>query len=319
MKGREGERHVQILISETYDGMLLRQYLQHELHLSSKMMRHLKFLPDGISVNGAHVTVRYRLRAGDHLSLRIEDEEFADIRAVDLPIELLYEDGDIVVPNKPADMPTHPSCNHHEDTLANALLFRYRALDTPFVFRPINRLDRNTSGLLLIARNRPAAGRLTAFMQSGRIKKSYLAVLEGKLSGKRNSIDLCLHRTERSVILREVCPPDAPDADEAHTRYEVLAKNERFTLVRAFPLTGRTHQLRVHFAAIGHPIVGDDLYGTPSDLIGRHALHAHTLTFPHPEDERQMHLIAEPPKDFCRLLTSAFPDTSLAELIKEPS
>ena len=297
--------------------MLLRQYLQHELHLSSKMMRHLKFLPDGITVNGVHVTVRYLLKERDLLSLRIEDEEFADIAPIDLPVEILYEDADLVVPNKPADMPTHPSCNHHEDTLANALLYRYRSQETPFVFRPINRLDRNTSGLLLIARNRAAAGRLTAFMQGGKIRKSYLAVLEGEVEKDCGSIDLPLHRTEQSVILREVCALDAPDADEAHTRYEVLAKNEGYTLVRAFPLTGRTHQLRVHFAAIGHPIVGDDLYGSPSDRIGRHALHAHTLSFPHPADEREMHLVAEPPTDFRRLLEVCFPDTSLVHLIKE--
>lgn len=310
---------MQFVISNACDGMLLRQYLQQHLHLSSKMMRHLKFLPDGITVNGTHVTVRYRLCQGDCLRLRIEDEAYADIQPVDLPVQILYEDEDIVVPNKPADMPTHPSCNHHEDTLANALLFRYRGLETPFVFRPINRLDRNTSGLLLIARNRPAAGRLTSFMQSGRIKKSYLAVLEHEMSGTGGTIDLCLHRTAQSVILREVCSPDAPDADEAHTRYEVLLKNDRYTLVRAYPLTGRTHQLRVHFAAIGHPIVGDDLYGKPSDLIGRHALHAHSLSFPHPADESEMRLAAELPTDFLHLLKVCFPDSSLADLLKELS
>ena len=293
---------MQIHITKEYDGMPLRQLLRAELKLSSKMIKHLKFCEGGICVNGRQVTVRYVMRAGDLLELANEDAESAPIDPVELPIEILYEDGDLVVPSKPANMPTHPSHDHYDDTVANALAYRYAESGVPFVFRPINRLDRNTSGLLLIARNRPAAGRLSDAMRRGEIEKSYLAILDGEMTEDEGVIDACLHRTAQSIILREVCSPDAPDADPSLTEYRVLARKNRHTLVLARPITGRTHQLRVHFAHIGHPITGDDLYGTPSPYITRHALHAHRLSFPHPTDGRRITVTAPPPSDFSELL-----------------
>lgn len=298
---------MQMTIPHAFDGVLLRRFLRVELRLSAKMIKHLKFLPDGILINGEHVTVRYVLKAGDLLSLSVEDSENADIEPVDLPVEILYEDADIVIPSKPANMPTHPSHDHYGDTVANALAFRYRESGVPFVFRPVNRLDRNTSGLLLIARNRPTAGRLTEQMKKKQIEKTYLAVLDGEMSEKDGVIDACLHRTEQSIILREVCPPDAPDADAALTAYTVLAAGNGHTLVEARPLTGRTHQLRVHFASVGHPITGDDLYGTPSPDISRHALHARTLAFSHPTTGAKMEIRAPLPSDFQKLLQLYFP------------
>ena len=298
---------MQITVTGEQHGMLLRQYLQKELALSSKMIKHLKFCEDGILVNGVRVTVRYVLKAGDVLTLATEDRESAPISPEDLPIEILYEDEDIVIPAKPANMPTHPSHDHHHDTVANALAYRYQCERVPFVFRPINRLDRNTSGLLLIARHRHAAGIMSAAMRDGRIRKSYIAVLDGEMTEREGVIDTCLHRTKQSIILREVCSPDAPDADEARTEYTVLAVENGHTLVRAHPITGRTHQLRVHFASIGHPITGDDLYGTPSPQIARHALHAATLTLPHPTKPDTLTVSAPPPDDLFRLLDAFFP------------
>ena len=298
---------MQITIDKTHHGILLRQYLQKELALSSKMIKHLKFLPDGILLNGVRVTVRCVLKEGDILSLATEDRESAPISPENLPITVLYEDESLVVPAKPANMPTHPSHDHYHDTVANALAFRYQQERVPFVFRPINRLDRNTSGLLLIARNRHAAGVLSEAMRDGKIQKSYLAVLDGEITQADGIIDACLHRTQQSIILREICSPDTPDADEARTEYTVLAAENGYTLVRAHPITGRTHQLRVHFASIGHPITGDDLYGKPSPHISRHALHAHTLTFPHPEREETLTLSAPLPEDLCTLVRAYFP------------
>ena len=307
IKFSERRGTVEIRIQREHDGMLLRAYLKQVLGLSSKMIKHIKFMPGGMTVNGSPATVRYCLQTDDHLSLALEDTESAPIEAVDLPIEILFEDADLVVPAKPADMPTHPSCDHYNDTVANALAFRYAESGKPFVFRPINRLDRNTSGLLLIARNRPTAATLTKAMQSGEIRKSYLAVLDGEMPLGEGEINACLHRTAESIILREVCSPDAPDAAPSLTKYRVLAATNGHTLVRAYPLTGRTHQLRVHFASIGHPITGDDLYGTPSPLIGRHALHAHTLSFPHPKTGERMTLTAPLPPDLCQLVKACFP------------
>lgn len=294
-------------ITKEHDGKLLRRFLEQDLRLSSKMIRHIKFLESGMTVNGEHVTVRCVLREGDLLCLATEDTETAAIAPVDLPIEILYEDSDIVVPAKPADMPTHPSHDHYDDTVANALAYRYAKSGKPFVFRPVNRLDRNTSGLLLIARNRTAAGRLSEAMKGGRIEKTYLAVLDGELPLGDGAIDACLHRTEESIILREVCASDAPDAAPSRTKYRVLAAENGHSLVEAHPITGRTHQLRVHFAYIGHPITGDDLYGSPSPFIARHALHARTLQFPHPTTEKILQFTAPLAHDFSTLVYKLFP------------
>ena len=307
---------MQFIIDREHAGQCIRKYIAQNLHISSKMLKYLKYADDGICVNGKRVTVRYVLQCGDVLTLATEDSDSAPIAPVDLPLDILYEDADVVVPSKPANMPTHPSHDHYNDTVANALAYRYAQAGIPFVFRPVNRLDRNTSGLLLIARNKIAAGNLSRAMQNGEIQKSYLAVLDGEMELGEGEINACLHRTAQSIIVREVCPPDTPDADEARTVYRVLRAQNGHTLVQAHPITGRTHQLRVHFASLGHPITGDDLYGTPSPQISRHALHAYTLTFPHPSTQQPICLCAPPPKDFSELLTTLF-DADLEEIFSK--
>ena len=302
-----------ILIDEALAGQCVRRVLQVELKLSTKMIKSLKYTPLGIAVNGKAVTVRHILQLGERLSLAIEDSESSPALApVDLPLDILFEDEDIVVPAKPADMPTHPSHDHYTDTVANALAFRYKKEGIPFVFRPINRLDRNTSGLLLIARNKRAAGKLTQSMQNGKIQKTYLAVAIGEMPEREGIIDAPLHRTKESIIVREVCSPLSPDADAACTEYRVLGTENGYSLVLVRPLTGRTHQIRVHFAYAGHPLVGDDLYGTPTPLIDRHALHAYQLSFPHPMSEEQMTLTAPLCPDMRHLIEACFP-TALAK------
>ncbi len=299
---------MQYIIAKEQDGMSIRAFLHTYLKPSSKMLKYLKYRPNGICVNGETRTVRYILRAGDCLELAVCDTEDSEkILPVDLPIEILYEDSELVVPSKPAQMPTHPSHGHYDDTVANALAFRYASRNVPFVFRPINRLDRNTSGLLLVAKNKLSAGRLTRFLENGEIQKRYLAVLDGELQSDGGMIDACLHRTAESIIVREVCSPDTPDADTALTSYKVLARGEGHTLVEASPITGRTHQLRVHFASLGHPITGDDLYGTPSDLISRHALHACKLRFPHPTEAAVLTVTAPLTDDLTHLINRFFP------------
>ncbi len=293
---------MQIKITKERDGMLLRDLLTKELKLSVKMIKYLKYRNEGILVGGERKTVRYVLRKGDLVTLETEDHTSGEAVPVELPLDILYEDADIVIPSKPGNMPTHPSHDHYRDTVANALAYRYAAMGIPFVFRPVNRLDRNTSGLLLIARNKTAAGRLTVSMQSGCIRKSYLAILTGEMRENCGVIDAPLHRTAQSIILREVCAPDTPDADAARTEYTVLSVGNGHTLVMAHPITGRTHQLRVHFAYIGHPLLGDDLYGAPSPLIPRQALHAWRLTFPHPSNDRPMTVTAPLPHDLQALL-----------------
>ena len=290
-------------VTEQDGGCLLRDWIKQHVHLSGKMLKYLKYQNDGILVNGERCTVRRVLQAGDVVTLMLSDNSPAeDLLPVDLPLEILYEDSELVAPAKPPNMPTHPSHNHHDDTLANALAFRYKSMGVPFVFRPINRLDRDTSGVLLIARNKFSAGILASSMQKGEIRKTYLAILEGELQADSGIIEKPLHRTAESIIVREVCAPNAPDAEAAITEFRVLARGNGCTLVEAKPLTGRTHQLRVHFASLGHPICGDTLYGIHNGRIPRQALHAYSLTFPHPITQKSITLTAPIPADMQELM-----------------
>jgi 23S rRNA pseudouridine1911/1915/1917 synthase len=187
-------------------------------------------------------------------------------------------------------------------TAANALAFRYKKEGVPFIFRPVNRLDRNTSGLLLVAKNRMAAARLFEAMKTGKIKKDYLAILDGVPNDTVGEIRTHIKRTDESIIVRRVCREDE-GGDLAVTKYRVLAADaeRNHAIVLASPITGRTHQLRVHFAHIGCPITGDDMYGRPSDIINRHALHAFRLSFPHPKNGERVDVISHLPRDMREL------------------
>lgn len=292
-----------------YEGLTILKLLR-SLSLSSKMIKHIKYLDNGIVVNGKRVTVRYVLSEGDEVSLALEDTQSSESATpCELPIDVVYEDDDVIVVNKPPFMPTHPSHNHHFDTLANALAAYFLKKNVPFVFRPINRLDRNTSGLVIVAKNRISAANLTKEMKAKRIKKSYVALLSGRLDDPEQTveymgmtlgvIDSCLHRTKESIIVREVCSPDIPDAEDALTYYRILNRCDECTEVEIFPQTGRTHQLRVHFASIGHSIIGDDLYGCESPYIDRHALHARSLDFT--LGTKDLSLVAQIPDDMVKL------------------
>lgn len=299
---------MELVIDTQWDGKSVLDALRL-LGLSGGMIRHVKFLENGITVNGNRVTVRYVLRNGDLLSVQTEDQaEEQKVVPVDLPLSILFEDEAVVVADKPPFMPTHPSHDHYRDTVANALAFRYAP--APYVFRPVNRLDRNTSGLVLIARNRMAAASLARAMQEHRIQKTYLALLDGVLPADEGEIETYMRRTEQSIIVRRVCT-EQEGGDYALTRYRVLLRSDTHTLVCAMPITGRTHQLRVHFAHLGCPLVGDDLYGTADTRIARHALHAHTLCFPHPQSGEEICLHAPLHEDMKQLFFMLFPGKDL--------
>lgn len=305
-------------VEKEWDGRSVLDVIRGRLGISGSMLRHLKFLENGILLCGVRVTVRATVHEGDLLVLATDDEVPQEgLLGVDLPIDVLYEDEDLVVPDKPADMPTHPSHNHHEDTVANALAFRYKKMGVPFVFRPINRLDRNTSGLLLVARNRLSASALSAAMREGKIEKQYLAVLDGVPPHAEGVIETYIRRTKESIIVRENCA-EGEGGDRAVTRYRVLFCTETHALVAAEPITGRTHQLRVHFAGLGCPITGDDMYGAPSKLIGRHALHAHTLSFPHPKSGEILFCRAPLHDDMAALVAHLFPEIP-KDILENPS
>ena len=295
------------VVEKEHDGATVLYILKQVLGLSRGMIKHLKFLDDGIILNSERVTVRKTVSAGDTLCLNTEQSEGSAIEAVDLGLRVVYEDDDIVVPDKPAFMPTHPSRDHYFDTVANALAYRYKDSGKAFVFRPVNRLDRNTSGLLIIARNRIAAGKLYESMLKKEIRKKYIAVLDGVPENKCGTIETYIRRTSESIIVREVCE-EGEGGDIALTNYRVLFENGKHSVVLAEPVTGRTHQLRVHFASIGCAIVGDDIYGTESSLISRHALHASELSFPHPSHDGTLTLKAPLHDDMVDLVKNLFGD-----------
>lgn len=290
------------------DGMTVLEILRRELGMSRATVKHLKFAENGILLNGVHVTVRATVRSGDILSLSVEDTVTPDaLTPCKLDLKIAYEDSELVIPNKPAHMPTHQSHGHYGDTVANALAYRYAEMGIPFVFRPINRLDKDTSGLLLIARNRLSAATLTKELQSKSIQKEYVAVLRGILSHDSEVIDTFIGRTAESIIVRRVCGENE-GGDRAVTEYRVLCRSDTHTLVSAVPVTGRTHQLRVHFASLGCPIEGDGLYGAESPLIDRHALHSFKLELTHPTSGEPIRVHAPMPDDMLKLADTVFGD-----------
>ena len=304
------DRSLDIFIDERLDGETVLQVIKNTLPISYAHLKHLKFMEKGILVNGAHATVRKILRNGDVLSLATEDGACGEASQRVIPngallLTVAYEDKDCIVPSKPQNMPTHPSHGHIDDTVANALAFMAVQKGEPFVFRPVNRLDRNTSGLLMIAKNRIAAGILSKAMAEGKIKKVYIAILKGELPENGGYIDTYMRRTAKSIIVRENCR-EGEGGDRALTKYRVLLARNGYSVVAASPITGRTHQLRVHFSGLGAPILGDDMYGEVSPVIGRQALHSALLSFPRVCDGERVTVLSALPEDMMGIALSVF-------------
>lgn len=287
-----------IVIDETLNGVTVKEYLFSHLNYSAGIVKKLKFRENGICVNGAHATVRYTLKTGDVLTLNTEDSEEDTcpyMIPVDLPLKIAFEDDWVTVVDKPPMMPAHPSFSHRLDTVANALAFRYS--DAPFVFRPVNRLDRDTSGLMLTSRTRLSASRLYEAMIGGKISKLYIALLSNTPEKKSGIIKTYMRREEGSIIRRCVCNEDDEKAKIAVTAYKELYSNDRVCAVAAAPITGRTHQLRIHFSHIGCPLLGDTMYGGDEELMTRHGLHSACLSFPHPETTEECRVFSPLPDD----------------------
>lgn len=302
---KEAQGSMEIIISKGQDQKTVGQILREDLRLSRRIISLLKQRPDGILLNGTHATVRNKVVYDDVLRINYADEELLfdenHIVPTDLPFEIVYQDHDLILINKPHGMPTHPSRNHREDTLANGLAHMCRVVGSPFVFRPINRLDKDTSGLVLVAKNQLAAYRLSESMKAGEIHKSYVALLCGRIPNEVGELRDFMHRAPESKMLRCLCQKNDEGAMLALTKYKRIAANDMFSVVVAAPITGRTHQLRLQFSACGHPICGDTLYGYPYEHIGRQALHAFRLSFPHPTTQKRLQFSIPLPDDMARL------------------
>lgn len=306
-------RDLKITICEEHSGKTVGELLKNHLKFPSSTITFLKSRDNGIILNGERVTVRKTLKTGDLLELEYTDEktvaELSSIEPVKLPLDIIYEDGDVIALNKPPHMPTHPSHNHRDDTLANGLRYYFDSLDIPFIFRAVNRLDNNTSGVVLVAKNRIASAKLSVAMTKKEISKSYLAIIHGCPEPSDGQICLPIKREQESIIKRIVSEGGAYSL----TNYRTIYSNGMYSLVEASPITGRTHQLRVHFSHTGHPICGDTLYGYPSEFIARQALHAYKLSFTQPMNGKELTLFAKPPKDIVKLFETVF-DGSADEL-----
>lgn len=269
---------------------------------SRQIIIQLKKSPLGILKNGSWAYVKTPLLPGDILGIFIPETDPSDsILPVPLPLDIQYEDEDILVVNKPADMPVHPSMNNHGNTLANAAAHYYLDAGSPFVFRCINRLDRDTTGLLIIAKNALAASILSSQMKHREIHRTYLALCKGRLPSSFGTVDAPIGRKAGSALERCV---DFVNGEQAVTHYEVLETSGSLSLVRLCLETGRTHQIRIHMGYLGAPLPGDYLYNPDYSQISRTALHSAELEFSHPVTEKLLHFTAPLPKDMVNALHS---------------
>jgi len=314
---------MEYIVPENYNGKSVFDIIRKELKMSRRMLIRLKTLDDGIMLNGEHVTVRALVKPGDVLNLASEDSESDtnfEIEPVDLPITIVYEDDDLLIVSKPPNMVTHPSHNHQGDSLGNALAYYYREKGIPFVFRPANRLDRDTSGLVITAKNRNTAFDVSRQLMDGRVRKCYTAILCGTMDPPDGEITGYVKRVGENVTKRYL-DTSGIESDFSLTHYTTLKSCGDYSLVCAEPVTGRTHQLRVHFSHMGHPILGDDFYGTPSGMIGRpiigrpiigrQALHASSLSMVHPRTGEPLEFTSPLPDDMAQAARSLFGDTEI--------
>ena len=249
----------------------IKEYLP-TLGLSVTLVRKIK--REGIFVDGVPCTVRAKIKRGSHLTLNLPEEKSEGIPPMDIPLKIVYEDNSLLIVDKPKNMPTHPSKGNNLPTLANAVMARYGG---DFVFRSITRLDRDTSGLVLIAKDQISASLLSREIKQGRVFKKYLAHASGRIESDHGIIDAPIRREREGEMKRIV----SPDGKRAITEYFVKQKNEESTLCEVVLHTGRTHQIRVHFAHLGHPLVGDFLYGERRDE--GYFLRCVELGFTHPK------------------------------------
>lgn len=279
----------------------VKEFLYSEGYSHSTLV-HLKKTPHSILRNGEWVYVRDVLNPGDTLEIHlIEEISSENIVSWDVPLDIVYEDEDILVINKPADMPIHPSLNHYTHTLANAVVSYYEKQGIPYVFRCMNRLDRDTTGLTILAKNMLSASILSRDIVERRVHRRYLAIVDGILEGS-GTIDAPIARAHDSLITRQV---DFTHGEKAITHYRSLTCENGLSLISLNLETGRTHQIRVHMKHIGYPLIGDFLYHPDSmEHIGRQALHSYELEFTHPITKKAMKLTAPLPDDM-RILFSA--------------
>lgn len=290
-------RTLRYQIAPEHEGMNVERYLKQQHGYSSRTIVKLKHYEQGMRLNGAHTRTIDLLHAGDVLEITFLDSEEHGVEHFirsNRQVEIAYEDDDLLVFNKPADMPCHQSCGHAADTLANVFAAHCDQLGMDLMYRPLNRLDRDTSGAVLIAKNRFAAASVT-----NNFHKTYQAILDGVPPQSEGRVDAPIRREFPEEMRRIV----SPDGQRAITNYRVLAVQDGYSLVDFVLETGRTHQIRVHMAHLGCPVLGDSMYGRKSEMIARQALHCRYIAFTQPVNRQPVGVSCTMPEDMQEVCT----------------
>ena len=286
-------RDLEYNITAQDNGVTISDYLKKQ-GFSHAVTVQLKKIPESILLNGKWEYMSTRLNGGDCLSIHFEETDGSkNIVAADLPLSICYEDEDILVVNKPADMPIHPSMNNYDNTLANAVCHYYQTQGIPYTFRCVNRLDRDTTGLTILAKHLISSAILNSEVSVRGISREYLAIVKG-FTEDEGTVNAPIGRKEGSTIERQI---DVLHGETAITHYKRLAYQDGLSLISLKLETGRTHQIRVHMKSIGHPLIGDFLYNPDFTKINRQALHSYRLRFTHPVTKKPLVFTAPLPED----------------------
>ena len=272
----------------------INSILQNELKISSRLLYKLIKL-NKVQLNRQPCDTRKSGTSGDIITVNFDyEEDNSNIVPTKMDLNIVFEDDWLLVMNKPAGIAIHPSVLHYSDSLCNGIRFYFDKIGLKKKIRPVNRLDLNTSGLVVFAKCEYIQECLINQMKNNQFKKEYLAVCNGFFNEKSGTINLPIARKENSIIERCI----SENGQTAITHYEILKEFDNYSLVKCSLETGRTHQIRVHMSAIGHPLLGDSLYGSISDLINRQALHCYNLQFIHPVYNNDLNFFGDLPNDF---------------------
>lgn len=284
---------LEFIVPVEYDGKKAIAFLRKYCNLSARMITQLKRKKDGILMNGKILRTVDFTQAGSKVEISLPDEE-SNIVPVEGDLDIAFEDEHILVVNKPPSMPVHPVKQHQLNTLANIVTYYMKSRGEDYVFRAVNRLDKDTSGLVLIAKNKFCANAL-----KNKVSKNYFALCHGKLDfGGTISAPIGLKSDSR--IVRHVLDSGTP----AITHYDVICTDSNISFLKLWLETGKTHQIRCHMSSIGHPLLGDDFYGGSLELISRQTLHCGEMTFIHPVNFNQISVSCCLPEDMQEILDS---------------
>ena len=292
-------RNIDYIIDEDSAGLRVEQFLRRKRY-SGQNLSEIKRMPKSILVNGVHYYMRQELSTGDHLQVRIcETQNSEKIPPTKLPLDIIYEDEDLLVLNKPAGMPIHPSLNNYTNSIANALAYYFQSQGKPFIFRCCNRLDRDTSGLTIVSKHLVSGSILSDMTKYREVHREYLAIARGSVTPSEGTIQAPLGRKEGTIIERTV---DWEHGEDAVTHYKVVKEANGHSLVSLRLETGRTHQIRIHMKYLGYPLIGDYLYNPDMEYMTRQALHSHHMEFTHPITGAHMSFTAPLPEDMVRVM-----------------